>query len=518
MISTKNKVFIGKLSVVHNDVDAVRGIYRDSYREISGGIPREIQVCQRLYLSHRKCCTVQVDESYVYETSVMDSNTDAVTRMLRALTIEDIQEAQEIEASPEANADPHFLLLGRTKVGKSTFAGKITRGGIQGSSRPTRGTEISDSPGEKYIKTELMVDPNTEQRYYVHDTVGLGDTEVNVEEMKREVNELCEQNDSCCVFLCLSCCDDSITSHVTETLFEVCNSLHKWEDVIFVITKCDSASQPASNVDNTFDFKSEWKKAIRDKLIQDMRVDEEVANNIATKQIVFSGHSQSCSAEILDALQNIIKVGLERGSRMKYLSLGKALFSMKTMLEARELQRQHSESDQNTAPVENIVPVQNIVPVENVTEAEDSGIRRRRHGEHSQHSNTSPFSPPSPTSYMESSSYSSRISCLSPSYQHAHRSPPPPYDAEPPAYDAEPPPYDAEPRAEPLPYPNSPESSQPSADTVVKTITAAVVVGLGSGIGIGLFASSIFVGIGGGIFIGVGTFAILYLGSKLLCD
>ena len=297
--------------------------------------------------------------------------TPAVSDLTTA-TEEDLQQAQELSDNPEVDADPHFLLLGRLGVGKSTFAGKITGGRIQGSSGPGGGTRIraSDSSGQwRYIKTELMEEENTGQRYYVHDTVGLGDMRVDLEEMKREINEI---GGSCCVFLCLSW-DERIFSQDAHTAFEICSSLNIWKDVIFVITKCDLANDD----DN---FKSQWKTEIKDKLIS-MGLDGEVAENIATKQIVFSGHHYpQLRSELIDAIKNIIDKGLDQ-HRMKCLSLGRALFILATKLKAmeeEELQRQPS------------------------TEIGGSGIRRRRHEEHSRHSDTC-RSPSSLTSLSSSS-------------------------------------------------------------------------------------------------------------------
>ena len=207
------------------------------------------------------------------------------------LTLTELENFQAIARSPGAqfNADPHVLLLGKSGVGKSTLAGALTGGKIKGGAGPGAGTRISDLPGQwRYIKTETYEEAElsnldgseSKKLWYVHDTVGLDNIDLDLEKMRSEVKEVCEQSEQCTIFLCISW-EGRLNVHGTHEAFEVCKSLKKWEEVIFVITQCDRASGDAN------ELRDQWKKEIKEKLIS-MGVEEEVANDAVTERTIFS--------------------------------------------------------------------------------------------------------------------------------------------------------------------------------------------------------------------------------------
>ena len=226
-----------------------------------------------------------------------------------------------LKLTAEPNADPHFLLLGRPAVGKSTFSEKITEGEIKGSSGPDSGTKSSKVPVGpsqwKHIKTvkkEGAVStggsaaPHEKRAatYYVHDTVGLGEKNVNLEEMKREARECCERNKHCTIFLCI-CWDDRIGSPETQMTFEVCHSLNKWEEVIVIITKCD---QIANSPDRKGcdKIKIEWEEAIKHQLTE-MGVEENVVNRIVKNMCMVQSPGEqdnTTGMQVLQALRGVI--------------------------------------------------------------------------------------------------------------------------------------------------------------------------------------------------------------------
>uniref|UniRef100_A0A1X7UZP2 G domain-containing protein n=1 Tax=Amphimedon queenslandica TaxID=400682 RepID=A0A1X7UZP2_AMPQE len=210
------------------------------------------------------------------------------------LTDEQKKTVREIAKEADINEDLHLLLLGRPAVGKSTFAGELTEGKIKGSSGPSGGTKSSDIPGQwKYIKTEKMekessTKSSTKKAYFVHDTVGQGSIQVDLDEMKREAKEVCEQSRHCNVFLCIGW-EDRIDDINTQIAFDVCDSLGMWQNVIVVITKCDSTYQESdSTSEESIQIKRiehDWKDSIAVKL-ESMNVEgSEIAK--ITEKIVF---------------------------------------------------------------------------------------------------------------------------------------------------------------------------------------------------------------------------------------
>lgn len=115
--------------------------------------------------------------------------------------------------------------------------------------------------------------------------------------MRSEVKEVCEQSEQCTIFLCISW-EGRFNVHGTHEAFEVCNSLKKWEEVIFVMTLCDRASGDANEIEQ---LRDQWKKEIKEKLIS-MGVEEEVANDAVTERIIFS----SCDPNTSKIVPNLV--------------------------------------------------------------------------------------------------------------------------------------------------------------------------------------------------------------------
>ena len=209
---------------------------------------------------------------------------------LSSLTEKDSERVGGIANEEGINEDLHLLLLGRPGVGKSTFAGEFTGGIFKGSSGPTGGTKSSDEPGQwrhiKMVKMEEEISTktdgsNTKKAYFVYDTVGLGDVKVDLDEMKREAKEVCQQRGHCPVFLCIGW-GDRIDSNDTHIAFDVCDSLGMWENVVVVITKCDSTSEESIGIKR---MKHDWKSSIAEKL-ESMNVEDSVIARI-TEKIIF---------------------------------------------------------------------------------------------------------------------------------------------------------------------------------------------------------------------------------------
>uniref|UniRef100_A0A1X7T7F7 Uncharacterized protein n=1 Tax=Amphimedon queenslandica TaxID=400682 RepID=A0A1X7T7F7_AMPQE len=224
---------------------------------------------------------------------------EIILEEIQDLTEDQFERALEIAKEEEEgiNSDLHFLLLGRPGVGKSTFAGELTGGKIKGSSGPTGGTKSSNKPGQwRHIKTEKMEEANstkldgsnTKKVYFVHDTVGLGHATLDLDEMKHEAKEVCEQSGHCSVFLCLGW-EDRMDDINTERAFDVCHSLNVWENVVVVITKCDSNSQDSDpNSEESLRIKEQkllWKQSIKDKLESINVEGSEIAK--ITEKIIF---------------------------------------------------------------------------------------------------------------------------------------------------------------------------------------------------------------------------------------
>uniref|UniRef100_A0A1X7T6H7 AIG1-type G domain-containing protein n=1 Tax=Amphimedon queenslandica TaxID=400682 RepID=A0A1X7T6H7_AMPQE len=223
------------------------------------------------------------------------------------LTDEQKERAREIANKEDINEDLHLLLLGRSAVGKSTFAGELTGGKIKGSSGPSGGTKSSDIPGQwKYIKMEKMEEEtstktdgsNTKKAYFVYDTVGFGDVTVDLDEMKCEAKEVCEQGRHCTVFLCIGW-KDRINDINTQIAFDVCVSLGMWQNVIIVITQCELTSQESDpNSEEYIRIKAiehDWKESIAKKL-ESMNVEgSEIAK--ITEKIVFYPDSRQKPAD-----------------------------------------------------------------------------------------------------------------------------------------------------------------------------------------------------------------------------
>ena len=217
------------------------------------------------------------------------------------ITSTELENFQARARSPGAqfNADPHVLLLGRSEVGKSTLAGALTKGKIRGGAGPGAGTRIGNSPGQwRYIKSETYEEAvfsrgdrsEPKKLWYVHDTVGLDNIDLDLEKMRSEVKKVCEQSEQCTIFLCINW-RGRLDVHGTYEAFDVCNSLKKLEEVIFVITQCDLASGDADEIRR---LRDQWKQDVKEKLIS-MGVEEEVANDAVTERIVFSSCDQDTS-------------------------------------------------------------------------------------------------------------------------------------------------------------------------------------------------------------------------------
>ena len=199
-----------------------------------------------------------------------------IMELHNSLTAEQRERVIEITKEDGINEDLHLLLLGRPGVGKSTFAGELTGGKIKGSSGPSGGTKSSNEPGQwRHIKTEKMEEEistktdgsDTKKACFVYDTVGLGDVTVDLDEMKREAKEVCEQSGHCNVFLCIGW-EDRINDINTQIAFDVCDSLGMWQNVTVVITKCDSTYQESDPNSEEFikRIEHDWKESITKKL------------------------------------------------------------------------------------------------------------------------------------------------------------------------------------------------------------------------------------------------------------
>ena len=222
---------------------------------------------------------------------------EIILEEIQNLREDQLERTLELASEEGINEDPHLLLLGRPGVGKSTFAGELTGGVLKGSSGPSGGTKSSNEPGQwRHIKTEKMEEANstkldgsgTKKAYFVHDTVGLGHATLNLDEMKREAKEVCQQSGHCTVFLCIGW-EDRMDDINTQRAFDVCDSLGTWENVILVITKCDSTSQDSDpNSEESVRIKQtklDWKESIAEKL-ESMNVEgSEIAK--ITGKIIF---------------------------------------------------------------------------------------------------------------------------------------------------------------------------------------------------------------------------------------
>ena len=273
-----------------------------------------------------------------------------------------------LKLAAEPNTDPHFLLLGRPAVGKSTFGGKITEGEIKGSSGPDSGTKSSEVPVGpsqwKHIKTVKIegavsaggsAAPHEKKAaaYYVHDTVGLGEKNVNLEEMKREARECCEQNKHSTIFLCI-CWDDRIGSLETQMAFEVCHSLNKWEEVIVVITKCDLIAHSPDRKSRD-EIKNEWEDKIRDQLTE-MGVEVKDVNRIVETMVLFPGEQHDTTGiQLLRALRGVCHSALSKGADVQAgaLALGRYL-GCDLCLDKFMSQTTHNPEHQPEAEVENV--------------------------------------------------------------------------------------------------------------------------------------------------------------------
>ena len=144
--------------------------------------------------------------------------------------ISSIREDTKNSSISEIGHKPHLLLIGATGTGKSALAGVFINGKSGGKFGPKAGTE------DLVITTPVETDDNT---YYVHDTRGLGDSDVDIESMKIQVKKIFETND-CLVILCVRW-DSRFVDTKTKLAFEVCGSLSPdiWSKVVIAITHSD---------------------------------------------------------------------------------------------------------------------------------------------------------------------------------------------------------------------------------------------------------------------------------------
>lgn len=335
----------------------------------------------------------------------------AVTLGVTEFTRVENFQARATSPGAQFNADPHVLLLGRSEIGKSTLAGALTGGKIKGGAGPGAGTRIGDSPGQwGYIKTEVYEEADfskggrSKKLWYVHDTVGLDNIDLDLEKMRSEVKEVCEQSEQCTIFLCISW-KGRLDVHGTYEAFDMCNSLKKWEEVIFVITQCDLASGDADEIKR---LRDQWKQEIKEKLIS-MEVEEEVANDAVTERIIFSSCDQDTSkivpnpvdldwpTSLFSAVQSVTKNFSGRHKEI-FTSFATSLF----FALINDAQRAHSSGESNSSVVDMTQPNQNLED-----SLHSSGIRHR--GQPTQL--PPPRQPPGEETAIEDTSYKSLWVC-----------------------------------------------------------------------------------------------------------
>jgi GTPase SAR1 family protein len=187
--------------------------------------------------------------------------------------------------------EQHFLMIGRSGTGKSSLAGVLINGeSDEGSFGAHAGTT------ELVLTTEVTKN-NT--KYFVHDTRGLGDTRVNLDDMKDAVKRVYDNND-CLVIVCIRW-DDRFTDWNSKLALEVCNSLGDdvWNKAVIAITHSDilpGRVKRDSSLKAQFikDKKSEWISTIRDEL----RRHGVSENTTRAVQICFTSHTdEDCEAE-----------------------------------------------------------------------------------------------------------------------------------------------------------------------------------------------------------------------------
>ena len=170
-------------------------------------------------------CLVEQQEEEIILNSINESSIRNIHE-----AISSIREDTKNSSISELGHEPHLLLIGAAGTGKSALAGVFINGKSGGKFGPKAGTE------DLVITTPVETDDNT---YYVHDTRGLGDSDVDIESMKIQVKEIFETNE-CLVILCVRW-DSRFVDTKTKLAFEICGSLSPdiWSKVVIAITHFD---------------------------------------------------------------------------------------------------------------------------------------------------------------------------------------------------------------------------------------------------------------------------------------
>jgi predicted GTPase len=201
---------------------------------------------------------------------------------------DDIKQAEaklkdKLRSRKYSEKEQHFLMIGKSGVGKTCLSGFLADG--------ESGT---GTPGPDAGTTDLVVTTSVEInciKYSIHDTKGLGDGGVDLEEMKAAVKRVYNKH-NCLVIVCIRW-DDRLVDYNSTLPLDVCNSLGDdvWSKVIIAITHSDKLPPDIKDVAKE---KENWKKNVRNEICK-QGVPEETFKKIP---ICFTSHTMISKCEV----------------------------------------------------------------------------------------------------------------------------------------------------------------------------------------------------------------------------
>jgi predicted GTPase len=143
-----------------------------------------------------------------------------------------------------------------------------------------------------------LITTTTEKRgnvtYHIHDTRGIGDDKVDLNEMKDAVKQVYRNND-CLVIVCIKY-DERLVDYNSKLPLEVCNELSDdvWSKAIIAITNSDKLSpkvlslQPTDRNAKISKAKKEWEEQIHETL---SKLKKGSLGEIQNVKICFTGYT-----------------------------------------------------------------------------------------------------------------------------------------------------------------------------------------------------------------------------------
>ena len=186
-------------------------------------------------------------------TAMLDLSHDLSNRTLQDELTEFILENQDMG---HRKSTPHLLFLGKGGSGKTALGNVLTTGRSRGTPGPVIGTS-------EYISSEAVTHGN--MSYIKHDTRGIGDSDADIEQVKRAIQYVYQKHkEECIVIICIRF-NDRIRDTGNKQCFEVCQSLDTevWSNTIIAITHSEIPHE-CNNYRELEELKIMWRNEVKD--------------------------------------------------------------------------------------------------------------------------------------------------------------------------------------------------------------------------------------------------------------